>query len=129
MAQPEEPANKPHQESQPWWPAEDDPRLKIPEELQTPAARPPPAKPARADGASIVQAGRAWAVAMTFIFTILAGAFLGWLFDGWRGTTPTGALIGLALGFVLAFVQIVRATQKQERLEADRKRKGPPSGG
>jgi ATP synthase protein I len=61
-------------------------------------------------------------VALDFVFALLAGAGLGWLFDRWRVTMPWGLLVGLALGFVFAFLRIVRATQAQERAEASRKR-------
>jgi ATP synthase protein I len=69
---------------------------------------------------------RAWAVALDFVFSVLAGAGVGWLFDRWRGTMPWGLLVGLALGFVVGFLRIVRTTQAQEREEAERKagRKG-----
>jgi ATP synthase protein I len=100
-----------------------DPRLEIPEVLRKPIEPPkdPDKGSAMSDG---VQMGRAWATALDFVFTILAGAILGWLFDKWRGTRPVGAGIGLGLGFVLAFYRIVRATQKQEAAEReDKKRK------
>lgn len=98
----------------------DDPRLEIPEVLRKPSQIPPDPdkRPAVSEG---MQMGRALATAMDFVFTILAGAILGWLFDKWRGTNPTGALVGLSLGFVLAFYRIVRATQKQERAEKEAK--------
>lgn len=98
----------------------EDPRLKIPEVLREPADRPkdPDKGTAMSDG---VQMGRAWATALNFVFTIIGGAILGWLFDKWRGTSPTGAGIGLGLGFVLAFYQIVRSTQRQEAEERERK--------
>ncbi len=67
---------------------------------------------------------RAWAVALDFVFSVLAGAGLGWLFDRWRGTLPWGLLVGLVLGFIVAFWRIIRATQAQEREEADRKAGG-----
>jgi ATP synthase protein I len=71
-----------------------------------------------------VEMGRAWATALSFVFTILAGAILGWLFDRWRGTRPTGAMVGLAIGFVLAFYQIVRSTQQQQKADQDRRNGG-----
>jgi F0F1-type ATP synthase assembly protein I len=98
----------------------DDPRLEIPEVLRKPVQRPkdPDKGSAMASG---VQMGRAWATALDFVFTILAGAILGWLIDKWRGSSPTGAGVGLGLGFVLAFYRIVRATQKQEAAEREQK--------
>lgn len=102
-----------------------DPRLRIPDELTTPVRRPdmPGVKPAGAPSDTLGMA-RAWATAFDFIFTILAGALAGWGFDWWRGTKPAGVMIGLAAGFIFAFVRIVRATMAQERAEADRKRAG-----
>jgi F0F1-type ATP synthase assembly protein I len=101
-------------------PPPDDPRLKIPEVLRKPAEL--PKDPDKGTPASEgVQMGRAWATAMDFVFTILAGAILGWLFDRWRGTNPTGTMIGLGVGFVLAFFRIVRATQRQEAADQERK--------
>jgi F0F1-type ATP synthase assembly protein I len=109
-------------------PSEDDPRLAIPEVLKNPPPGTPKLEPDRPRPPSqALQMGRAWAMAMDFVFTIIAGAVLGWLFDRWRGTAPAGALIGLAVGFVLAFYRIVRATQKQEA--AERRAKEQERGG
>ena len=35
--------------------------------------------------------------------------------DRWAGTTPRWSFIGLTAGLVLAFVRIVRATQRQQK--------------
>ena len=85
----------------------------------------PPSQPEpQAQGPSeMIGMARAWAFALNFIFTILAAAAIGWLFDRWRSTAPTGLLVGLALGFVFAFWRIIRATQNQERAEAERRRR------
>jgi F0F1-type ATP synthase assembly protein I len=101
-------------------PDPDDPRLKIPEVLRKPVEQ--PKDPDEGTGVSEgVEMGRAWAVATEFVFTTLAGAILGWLFDKWRGTNPTGTMIGLGLGFVLSFYRIVRSTQKQDAVDQERK--------
>lgn len=105
-----------------------DPRLEIPEVLRKPVPqgnfdpvygsathRP---KPLNLEGA-----GRAWGTAMNFVFTIIAGLALGLAFDKWQKTIPWGTLIGLTIGFVAAFYQIVRQTQREERS------KKPPNGG
>ncbi|MBC7833496.1 MAG: AtpZ/AtpI family protein [Phycisphaerales bacterium] len=102
-----------------------DPRLEIPEVLRTPVAQSEydPVYGTRANQPrlpDLSSVGRAWGTAMNFVFTILAGAGAGWLFDRWRTTLPWGTLIGLALGFVLAFVQIVRQTQREERAKRSR---------
>ncbi|HZW07987.1 MAG TPA: AtpZ/AtpI family protein [Phycisphaerales bacterium] len=94
-----------------------DPRLKIPEVLREPVAK---AKPARSDSGMWGMA-KAWGTALDFIFTIIAGALLGYGFDRWKGTAPTGLMVGLALGFVVAFIRIVRSTLRQEREETRRK--------
>lgn len=103
-------------------PSPDDPRLAIPEILREGPAGAARAPEGRPEGSDIAQMARAWAVALDFVFTIIAGGVVGWLFDLWRKSGPIGLLVGLGLGFVLAFVRIIRATQKQERLEAARKK-------
>src|SRR5262245_45359227 len=107
-------------------PAPPDPRLQIPEVLRTPVRQPDldPVfgyKKARYQASEMSSMGRAWAMAMDFVFTIIAGALLGWLFDYWRSSLPIGTLVGLGLGFVTAFIRIVRATQRQEREEKARR--------
>ncbi|MBL8758704.1 MAG: AtpZ/AtpI family protein [Phycisphaerae bacterium] len=112
-------------------PEPDDPRLRIPEVLRQPTAvRPGPGAKSRgesrASDSGLMSMARAWALAFDFIFTIIGGGLLGWLFDWWRGTAPTGAIIGFAIGFATAFYRIVRHTQKQERAEAEAKRRAGP---
>ncbi|MCC6678996.1 MAG: AtpZ/AtpI family protein [Phycisphaerales bacterium] len=78
---------------------------------------------------SLSGVGRAWGIAMDFIFTILAGAGLGWVIGRWQGHIPGWVLGGLSIGFAAALVRIIRATQRQERLEraaAEERRKGRP---
>jgi F0F1-type ATP synthase assembly protein I len=84
----------------------------IPEVLRE-GPSPAPAK-APSTMSSIAGMGAAWGVAFDFIGTILAGVALGWLFDRWQNTAPWGILVGLALGFVGAFIRIIRATQWAE---------------
>ncbi len=60
---------------------------------------------------------RAWATALDFVFTILAGIGLGWLVGRWQGHVAPWAIGGLVVGFVAAFVRIVRATRRQELAE------------
>src|SRR5262245_25824099 len=93
----------------------------IPEVLQRPTPRPePPGRPM----AGVAGMAKAWAIALDFVFTILAGAGIGWLIDRWRGSSPIGLLVGLVLGFVVAFWRIIRTTQRQEREEARRRDSG-----
>lgn len=99
----------------------DDPRLAIPDVLKESNQ---PLRGTRSDldeqgvAANLAGAGKAWAIAFEFVITIVAGIGLGWLFDRWKGSAPTGALVGMAAGFVMAFYRIVRATQAQDRAEA-----------
>lgn len=101
-----------------------DPRLQvIPEVLR----EPPMSRSSLEDpGASdvLLGAGRAWATAFDFIFTIAAGVLLGWLFDRWRGTAPWGLLAGLTLGFATALMRIIRATLAEEKREAANRKAG-----
>lgn len=77
----------------------------------------------------MMDAGRAWGVALNFVATIIAGLLVGWGLDHFAGTRPWGVLGGLAVGFVLAFVQIVRNTMKTEAKEkAERERRKSKSG-
>ena len=88
----------------------------IPDVLQ----QSPPAAPSKPPSlmAGVAGMGAAWGMAVDFVVTILAGLALGWLIDRWQGTSPWGILGGLCLGFVAAFVRIVRQTQRDERREA-----------
>jgi F0F1-type ATP synthase assembly protein I len=59
-----------------------------------------------------------------------AGALLGWLFDWWRGTAPTGLLVGAVIGIVVALWSLIKGGLKLNRdldREAARRRSPPPS--
>lgn len=102
-----------------------DPRLQIPEVLREPTPGTPAAKPARSNpDAGMWGMAKAWGIALDFLFTIFAGAALGWGFDYWRKTAPVGLMVGLAVGFVVAFIRIVRVSIRQDREEARRKAEG-----
>lgn len=116
---------------------ERDPRLEIPEVLRTPVRKPEydPVTGSRKSRKEVVDAsgiGRAWAMSLDFVFTVLAGALLGWLIDRWRNSLPIGTLIGLGIGFVSGFIRLIRTTQRQERQEREqrearrRSQDGPP---
>lgn len=101
-----------------------DPSLEIPKELRTPIRQPelPGTPGAKGTGArSIAGLGVGFAMALDFVGSILAGSLLGYLFDRWQGTSPTGVLIGLGIGFVGAMIRIVRTSQKAERAERKRR--------
>ena len=78
---------------------------------------------------SMMDIGQAWGVALNFVATIIAGLAVGWLVDWWLNSRPWGVLGGLAIGVVLAFVQIVRNTLRTEaREKAEREAKRAKSG-
>lgn len=99
----------------------EDPRLKIPDVLQKPVA-PGVVGQRKSPDESMWGMARAWGIAFDFIFTIIAGAALGYGFDYWKKTAPTGLMIGLAIGFIVAFIRIVRSTMKEERAEDERRK-------
>lgn len=43
--------------------------------------------------------GRGWAIGIEFVGTVLVSAFVGWLLDGWLGTSPWLMILLLLLGF------------------------------
>lgn len=92
----------------------------IPEELTRPVDTPASLKAARAKKeGGLGGIARAWGTALDFVFTILAGGVLGFLADKYYFAGGSkGVLIGLASGFVIAFIRIVRSTLAQERAEA-----------
>jgi F0F1-type ATP synthase assembly protein I len=49
-----------------------------------------------------------------------AGALLGWLFDRWRGTAPTGLLVGATIGIVVGLWSLIKGGLKLNR-DLDRK--------
>ncbi len=46
---------------------------------------------------------------------VAAGALLGWLFDRWRGTDPTGLLIGAIVGIVVGLWSLIKGSLKLNR--------------
>jgi len=97
------------------------PPPEIPELLTRPVDHPAaaPEKPRSSSGIS--EMGKAWGVAMDFVFSILGSLLIGHFLDRWLQTTPKITLIAMAVGFVFAFWRIVRRTLKEERDEASRK--------
>ncbi len=47
---------------------------------------------------------------------VAAGALLGWLFDRWQDTDPTGLLIGSVIGIGVGLLSLVRGALKLNRL-------------
>lgn len=99
--------------------------LREPVGLHVPGRDPPKLGPV----GSLMDIGQAWGVALNFVATIIAGLAVGWLVDWQFKTRPWGVLAGLGIGFVLAFVQIVRNTLKTEARErAEREAKASKRG-
>jgi F0F1-type ATP synthase assembly protein I len=44
-----------------------------------------------------------------------AGALLGWLFDRWRGSAPTGLLVGATIGIVVGLWSLIKGALKLNR--------------
>jgi F0F1-type ATP synthase assembly protein I len=85
----------------------------IPESLKNATGAPTP-KGAQA----LVGVVKGWAMALDFVFSIIAAWLIGFLIDRWQGTAPWGSLIGLALGLTGALVRIMRQMARQEQAEA-----------
>jgi F0F1-type ATP synthase assembly protein I len=56
------------------------------------------------------RAGSAAGASYTLIGAILVLGALGYGFDKWRGTEPWGLIIGLALGMIVGFYDLVKTT-------------------
>lgn len=120
--------NQPRNESEPDQPRAnppeaDDPRLAIPEILRE--KQPAPSEPEPGSGkGSFGDTAKAWGMGLDMVFTTIGGFGVGWAFDWWQGTGPWGAIIGLAVGFVLAMVRLVRYSIKADAKEqAERERR------
>ena len=47
---------------------------------------------------------------------VVAGIFLGWAFDKWRGTAPKGLLTGAIIGIVVALWTLIHGSLKLNKL-------------
>lgn len=107
-------------------PLTEDPRLRIPSILrERPGDKDHQTRPDNNDTGhtktSFGETAKAWGMALDLVFTTVGGFILGWVFDWWRGTSPWGAIIGLGLGFVTAFVRMTRyALRAEARDQAQR---------
>lgn len=105
----------------------------IPEALTRPVDVPESLRRARAAGSqgpaqAAGDIAKGFGPALEFLATIAAAAFLGWAFDRWQRSQPTGMMVGLAVGFVVAFVRIVRDSLRQDRAATTRAApRDPPS--
>ncbi len=57
---------------------------------------------------------------MEFVSAIAAGGLIGWLFDRWLGTKPTGVLIGLLVGILGGGWVLIRQALEANRREVER---------
>jgi ATP synthase protein I len=58
-----------------------------------------------------------------------AGALLGWMFDRWKGTAPTGLLVGSLIGIAVGLWSLIKGALKLNRQldrQTDRRRPAPP---
>lgn len=62
------------------------------------------------------EAAKGWAIAMNFVFGVIAGALLGWGVQWmWPSTAPWALIIGLGAGLIGGFVRFIK-----EGLQANR---------
>jgi F0F1-type ATP synthase assembly protein I len=88
----------------------------IPALLREPVARPGAAPNGASERRTAFgELGKAWGVAMEFVFTIVGGLLIGVGADFVLKSSPRWALAGLALGFVYALWRIIRRTLEEER--------------
>jgi F0F1-type ATP synthase assembly protein I len=67
----------------------------------------------RAFRANVVQAGPAATAGYTLIGAILVLGAAGYGLDAWLGSRPWGLIVGLALGIVVGFYELVKATWRR----------------
>jgi F0F1-type ATP synthase assembly protein I len=59
------------------------------------------------------RSGTAAAVSYTLVGAIILLGGLGYGFDYWRGTSPWGVFIGLMLGIVVGFYELIKTTWRR----------------
>ena len=62
---------------------------------------------------NVTRAGPAAAASYTLIGAIILLGGIGYAVDFWQGTAPWGLLIGLLLGVVVGFYELVTMTRKR----------------
>ena len=70
-------------------------------------------KAARSLQENASRSGTAAAVSYTLIGAIILLGGLGYGFDMWRGTSPWGVFIGLMLGIVVGFYELIKTTWRR----------------
>lgn len=69
-------------------------------------------KAARSLQENATRSGTAAAASYTLIGAIVLLGGLGYGFDYWRGTSPWGVFIGLMLGIVVGFYELIKTTRR-----------------
>jgi F0F1-type ATP synthase assembly protein I len=70
-------------------------------------------KAARSLQENASRSGTSAAVSYTLIGSIILLGGLGYGFDAWRGTSPWGVFIGLMLGIVVGFYELIKTTWRR----------------
>jgi F0F1-type ATP synthase assembly protein I len=71
------------------------------------------ARSARALQENVTSAGPAAAASYTLIGAIVLLGGLGYAIDTWRATSPWGLVIGLMLGLIVGFYELMKAMWKR----------------
>lgn len=91
----------------------------IPDVLRRPVARPRgmPATPVDRTTSDSMKAAGAWAIALNFVYAVIAFAFIGWAVQRWLAPSwaPWPLLVGLGLGLIGGFIRFVREALKANR--------------
>ena len=70
-------------------------------------------KAARSLQENASRSGTAAAVSYTLIGAIILLGGVGYGFDAWRGTSPWGVFVGLMLGIVVGFYELIKTTWRK----------------
>jgi ATP synthase protein I len=70
----------------------------------------PLARAAKSLQENVTRAGPAAAASYSLIGAILLLGGIGYAVDSWQGTSPWGLIIGLLLGIVVGFYELVKTT-------------------
>ena len=68
---------------------------------------------ARALQTTVSNSGPAAGASYTLVGAIILLGGLGYAFDAWRGTDPWGLVIGLGLGIVVGFYELVKTSWRK----------------
>ena len=73
----------------------------------------PIAKSAKALQENATNAGAAAGASYTLVGGIILLGGIGYAVDRWQGSSPWGVMVGLALGIVVGFYELVKTTWKK----------------